>query len=104
MRATGSKNTVRNIRALRSERNIRHLFIANGKMLRVFQFAKYIQSGHFTVENLMEKFDISERTVYRYFNLLETIDFEIDKDFEGKYFVSHVKCPVCGCDKTNERG
>lgn len=39
------------------------------------------------MEQLSRQINASERTVYRYFRLLEELGFIIDQDFHGKYFI-----------------
>jgi len=62
--------------------------IAQQKILRVFRLIKFLKSKpRLGIEELSEKLESSERTVFRYFNLLEEIGFELDLDFNKKYFI-----------------
>lgn len=61
--------------------------IPQAKILRVFQLIGLLKSGGRTVQQLAEQLDANQRTVYRYFKLLEEIGFIIDQDFHGRYFV-----------------
>src|SRR5687768_7863049 len=61
--------------------------IPQAKLLRLFQIIAVLKSGHWTIKQLAERFDTSERTIYRYINLLEEVDFLIEKDFENRYFI-----------------
>ncbi len=61
--------------------------IAQAKILRVFQLIGLLKSGGRTIRQLAQHLDTTERTIYRYFNLLEEIGFIIDQDFHGRYFV-----------------
>jgi predicted DNA-binding transcriptional regulator YafY len=61
--------------------------IPQAKILRVFQLIGLLKSGGRTVQQLAEQLDATQRTVYRYFKLLEEIGFIIDQDFHGRYFV-----------------
>lgn len=65
------------------------------KLLRLISIIRYLYKGHRSVLELATEFDVSERTVYRYLNLIDSVDFDIDQDFEGKYFLAHLSCPVC---------
>ena len=56
-------------------------------MLRLFQIIAVLKAGHWTIRQLAERFDTSERTIYRYINLLEEVDFLIEKDFDNRYFI-----------------
>ena len=61
--------------------------IPQAKLLRLFQIIAVLKSGHWTIRQLAERFDTSERTIYRYLNLLEEVDFLIEKDFDNRYFI-----------------
>ncbi|MCK6617587.1 MAG: WYL domain-containing protein [Cyclobacteriaceae bacterium] len=61
--------------------------IPQAKILRVFQLISLLKGGGRTVEQLAQHLDASQRTIYRYFKLLEEIGFIIDQDFHGRYFV-----------------
>jgi proteasome accessory factor C len=61
--------------------------IPQAKLLRLFQIIAVLKGGHWTIHQLAERFDTSERTIYRYINLLEEVDFLIEKDFENRYFI-----------------
>lgn len=61
--------------------------IPQAKLLRLFQIIAVLKSGHWTIHQLAERFDTSPRTIYRYMNLLEAVDFLIEKDFENRYFI-----------------
>jgi proteasome accessory factor C len=61
--------------------------IPQAKILRVFQLIGLLKSGGRTVQQLAEQLDANQRTIYRYFKLLEEIGFIIDQDFHGRYFV-----------------
>lgn len=61
--------------------------IPQAKILRVFQLIGLLKSGGRTVPQLSGQLDMSDRTVYRYFKLLEELGFIIDQDFNGRYFI-----------------
>lgn len=61
--------------------------IPQAKLLRLFQIIAVLKSGHWTIKQLAERFDTSERTIYRYLNLLEEVDFLVEKDFDNRYFI-----------------
>lgn len=61
--------------------------IPQAKLLRLFQIIAVLKSGHWTIKQLADRFDTSERTIYRYINLLEEVDFLLEKDFENRYFI-----------------
>jgi predicted DNA-binding transcriptional regulator YafY len=56
-------------------------------LLRLFQIIAVLKSGHWTIKQLADRFDTSERTIYRYINLLEEVDFLLEKDFENRFFI-----------------
>ena len=61
--------------------------IPQAKLLRLFQIIAVLKSGHWTIRQLAERFDTSERTIYRYINLLEEVDFLLEKNFDNRYFI-----------------
>ncbi len=61
--------------------------IPQAKLLRLFQIIAVLKAGHWTIRQLAERFDTSERTIYRYIRLLEEVDFLIEKDFDNRYFI-----------------
>ena len=61
--------------------------IPQAKLLRLFQIIAVLKSGHWTIKQMSDRFDTSERTIYRYLKLLEEVDFLIEKDFENRYFI-----------------
>lgn len=61
--------------------------IPQAKLLRLFQIIAVLKSGHWTIKQLAERFDNSERTIYRYIKLLEEVDFLLEKDFENRFFI-----------------
>ncbi|MBT1701247.1 WYL domain-containing protein [Fulvivirgaceae bacterium PWU4] len=61
--------------------------IPQAKLLRLFQIIAVLKSGHWTIRQLADRFDTSDRTIYRYINLLEEVDFLIEKDFDNRYFI-----------------
>ncbi len=61
--------------------------IPQAKLLRLFQIIAVLKSGHWSIKQLAERFDASDRTIYRYINLLEEVDFLIEKDFDNRYFI-----------------
>lgn len=61
--------------------------IPQAKILRIFQLIGLLKAGGRTVAQLASQLDATERTIYRYFKLLEEIGFIIDADFNGRYFI-----------------
>jgi proteasome accessory factor C len=61
--------------------------IPQAKILRVFQLIALLKAGGRTVAQLADQLNAAERTIYRYFKLLEEIGFIIDADFSGRYFI-----------------
>jgi predicted DNA-binding transcriptional regulator YafY len=61
--------------------------IPQAKLLRLFQIIAVLKTGHWTIKQLAQRFDTSERTIYRYINLLEEVDFLLEKDFDNRYFI-----------------
>jgi predicted DNA-binding transcriptional regulator YafY len=61
--------------------------IPQAKMLRVFKLIALLKSGHWTIAQLASRLDMNRRSIYRYLKLLEAIDFNVDKDFNDRYFI-----------------
>jgi predicted DNA-binding transcriptional regulator YafY len=61
--------------------------IPQARLLKLFQIIAVLKSGHFTVKQLAQRFNASERTIYRYINLLQEADFLIEQDFHNRYFI-----------------
>jgi proteasome accessory factor C len=61
--------------------------LPHGRLMRLFQIIAVLKSGHWTIPQLAERFDTSQRTIYRYIHLLEEVDFLIEKDFQNRYFI-----------------
>lgn len=58
------------------------------KILRIFKLISLLKGvRRRTPKELADILEISKRTVYRYFVLLEELGFVIDVDFEGAYFI-----------------
>lgn len=79
----------------------KHQFIAEGKMLRVLTLIRLLCSDRYTVSQLADRLDTTERTISRYIALFEFMDIPTDKDFEGKYFIVQGHCPLCGVTTNN---
>lgn len=61
--------------------------IPQTKLLRLFQIIAVLKGGRWTIKDIAQRFDASERTIYRYLKLLEEVDFPIEKGFDNKYFI-----------------
>lgn len=61
--------------------------IPQAKLLRLFQIIAVLKTGHWTIRQLADRFDTSERTIYRYIKLLEEVDFLLEKDFDNRFFI-----------------
>ena len=61
--------------------------IPQTKLLRLFQIISVLKTGRWSIRSLAQRFDTSERTIYRYIKLLEEVELLIEKDFDGKYFI-----------------
>ena len=61
--------------------------IPQAKLLRLFQIIVVLKTGHWSISQLAQRFDTSERTIYRYLNLLDEVDFLLEKDFDNKFFI-----------------
>lgn len=71
------------------------------KIERVMLLIRALNSGKFTLGELSKLLEISERSTYRYLHLLDKLEFDIECDFDKKYFITS-DCPICG-SATNDR-
>lgn len=62
-------------------------FIPQTKLLRLFQIIAVLKSGHWTIQQLADRFDTSKRTMYRYMKILEQVEFLVETDFNNRYFI-----------------
>jgi DNA-binding IclR family transcriptional regulator len=68
--------------------------IAQRKILRVFDLINLLAASRMHVHALAKCINTHERTVYRYFNLLEEVGFCIERDTRGRYYMTTQHYPV----------
>jgi predicted DNA-binding transcriptional regulator YafY len=61
--------------------------VAQAKLLRVLKLIGLLKSRSRSITELAKVLDTTQRTVYRYLELLEEVGFIIDKDWHNKYFI-----------------
>ena len=61
--------------------------VAQAKILRVLKLISILKTRSKTIPQIASIFEISERSVYRYLELLAEVGFIIDKDFNDRYFI-----------------
>lgn len=61
--------------------------IPQAKLLRLFQIISMLKTGRWSIRSIAQRHDTSERTIYRYLNLLEAVDFPVEKGFDNLYFI-----------------
>jgi hypothetical protein len=71
------------------------------KIERVMLLIKVINNGRFTLSELSVKLEISERSTYRYLHLLQSLEFDIECDFDKKYFIAG-HCPICNATSNHK--
>lgn len=81
--------------------DVRHKFVAETKMLKLFQMINILCNHRYTIKEMAERLDTSERTIYRHIRLLEFMEVSLDKDFNDKYFIVPGACPLCGITTNN---
>jgi hypothetical protein len=57
---------------------------------------KLLKGGRYTITELADHFNASERSIYRWMNTIDKIGWPVDKDFEDKFFIVEGCCPMCG--------
>ncbi|HMP99433.1 MAG TPA: WYL domain-containing protein [Cyclobacteriaceae bacterium] len=61
--------------------------IAQAKLLRVLQLITQLKQSPKSIKHLSDLMDCSERTAYRYIELLQEVGFVVDQDFHNRYFI-----------------
>lgn len=61
--------------------------IPQAKLMRVLELIALLKGKGKTIGEMAERFDMSERSIYRYLKLLDAVGFVIDKDFHNRYFI-----------------
>jgi proteasome accessory factor C len=61
--------------------------IPQARLLRLLQIIALLKSSHWSIEQLSKRVDMHKRSIYRYLKLLEAVDFNVDKDFQDRYFI-----------------
>lgn len=61
--------------------------IPQTKLLRLFQIIAVLKTGRWSIKRLAERYDTSERTIYRYIDLLEEVELLVEQDFNGNFFI-----------------
>lgn len=60
------------------------------KILRVLQFISYLeQKPSKTIQHLASMLETSERTAYRYIDLIRDCGFNVIKDIHNRYFIEN---------------
>ena len=62
-------------------------YIPQAKLLKILQMIIILRTEFATIKTLAERFDTSERTIYRYLNLIEAAGFILTKDHRGKFSI-----------------
>lgn len=61
--------------------------IPQAKLLRLLQIIFVLTSGKWVIKHLAQRFDTSERTIYRYLRIFEEVGFTLEKDSGNRYFI-----------------
>lgn len=69
--------------------------IGMAKILRVYQLIVELKQKNMSIEEIARFLSTSERTAYRYVDLLNEVGFETDKDFKNRHFIVPDTCPFC---------
>ena len=62
-------------------------YVAQAKILRVLLLIEQLRNKPMTIEQIAKRYDISDRTIYRYIHLIEEIGIFIDRNFYGEFFI-----------------
>lgn len=93
--------TVRQVEGLMKRHNLGGIkyktrFVGEAKIQRILAITTYLLKGRWGIKAIQDRFNISERTAYRYLVLLESVGMPVEKDFNNKFFITTDSCPVCG--------
>lgn len=58
------------------------------RLVKLFQIINTLRAGHYTVKELVEKFEFSKSALYRYLDQLTEAGFCIEKDFHDRFFIA----------------
>lgn len=61
--------------------------VAAAKLLRCLQIINFLKNGRYSIRQIAERFDISDRTVYRYLHIFEEVGLILEQDFNNKFFI-----------------
>jgi proteasome accessory factor C len=68
--------------------NCHNLMHNQHRLLRLLQLIATLREQHpKSIQQLRDLLETTERSVYRYLDLLREAGFELEKDFEGRYFI-----------------
>lgn len=56
-------------------------------LVLILKMIKLLKSKHYSVSELADRFEVSERTVYRYLKTIEEVE-TIEKDFHNRFFIT----------------
>lgn len=90
------------IRRKEDPKLLKNLFHAQSKLMRLMHLIILMSSSKYTIKQIAERIEQSERTVYRYIALLEFMDFAVEKNFNDQYFIVEGTCPLCGSNHLKE--
>src|SRR6478736_8903898 len=57
------------------------------KLLKLFQLIAVLKAGRWTTKQLVDRFDSSKSSIYRYLELLDEAGFHVEKDFHDRHFI-----------------
>lgn len=55
--------------------------------LTVLKMHRDLTREKLTVKQMTQRYDVSQRTVYRYLRYFEEADYCVDKDFNNRFFI-----------------
>ena len=68
-------------------KRIKQTVLPQAKLLKLFQLIATLKAGRWAIKDLIDRFDSSKSSMYRYMELLEEAGFFIEKDFHDRYFI-----------------
>lgn len=76
--------------------------IPEKKIYRVLKLIKLLSEERLTLKQIADNLEFNWRTSYRYLNLLQSVGYEIECDFDNRYFITN-GCPFCGGTTNNQK-
>jgi len=62
--------------------------VPQAKLVRLLNLINELRKQSLTINQIMERYDVSKRTAYRYVDIIELCDIPIEQDFKRRYYIA----------------